>query len=77
MGLLQSRIHKQMLSVKVYNNLSVTHSLRVMLMAHPPIKEFQAHNIVDTCFAAVSYAARVTFYRTWRISPGIWLVFPT
>ena len=56
---------------------SISNSLRVMLMAHPPIKEFQAHNIVDTCFAAVSYAARVTFYSTWRISPGIWLVFPT
>ena len=57
---------------------TISNSLQViMLKAHPPIKKFQAHNIVDTCFAAVSYAARVTFYSTWRISPGIWLVFPT
>ena len=35
---------------------SISNSLRVMLKAHPPIKEFQAQNIVDTLFAA-SYAA--------------------
>jgi transposase InsO family protein len=27
---------------------SISNSLRVMLKAHPPIKEFQAQNIVDT-----------------------------
>ena len=35
---------------------SISNSLKVMLKAHPPIKEFQAQNIVDTCFAAASYA---------------------
>ena len=39
---------------------SISNSLRVMLKAHPPIKEFQAQNIVDTYFAAASYAARAT-----------------
>ena len=36
---------------------SICNSLRFMLRAHPPINEFQVQNIVDTCFAAVSYAA--------------------
>ena len=45
-----------------------------MLKAHPPIKEFQAQKIVDTCFAAASYAARATIYSTWSISPaGTWV----
>ena len=48
LGLLQSRIHKQMLSENVYINLSVTVYVRVMLKAHPPIKEFQVQNIMDT-----------------------------
>ena len=42
-----------------------------MLKAHPPIKEFQAQNIVDTCFVAASYAARATIYSTLHISQGI------
>ena len=46
---------------------SISNSLRVMLKAHPPIKEFQAQNIVDTCFADASYAARATIYSTLRI----------
>ena len=40
-----------------------------MLKAHPPINEFQAQNIVDTCFAAASYAARATIHSILRISP--------
>ena len=47
-----------------------------MLKAHPPIKEFQAQNIVDTLFAA-SYAARATISSTLPISSGIWLGFRT
>ena len=38
---------------------SISNSPRIMLKTHPPIKEFQAQNIVDTLFAA-SYAARTT-----------------
>ena len=45
-----------------------------MLKAHPPINDFQAQNIVDTCFAAASYATRDTIHSTLRISPGA-LVF--
>ena len=53
---------------------SISNSLRVMLKAHPLIKEFQAQNIfVDTCFAAASYAARASIYSTLRISPGTWV----
>ena len=44
-----------------------------MLKAHPPINEFQAQNIVDTCFAAASYAARATIHSILRISPGAWV----
>jgi transposase InsO family protein len=33
---------------------SISNSLRVMLKAHPPINEYQAQNIVDTCFATAS-----------------------
>ncbi len=45
-----------------------------MLKSHPPIKEFRAQNIVDTSFAAVSYAARATINSsTLRISPGTWV----
>ena len=35
---------------------SISNSLRVILKAHPPMNEFQAQNIVDTCFAAASYS---------------------
>ena len=52
---------------------SISNSLRVMLKAHPPINEFQAQNIVDTCFAAASYAARATIHSILRISPGAWV----
>ena len=62
-----------MLSVNVYINPSVIASLRVMLKAHPPMNEFQAQNIVDTCCAAASYAARSTIHSTLRISPGAWV----
>jgi len=44
-----------------------------MIKAHPPINEFQAQNIVDTCFTAASYAARATIYSKLRVSPGTWV----
>jgi transposase InsO family protein len=49
---------------------SISNSLRVMLKAHPPMNEFQAQNIVDTCFATASYAARTTIHSILRLSPG-------
>ena len=55
---------------------SISNSPKIMLNAHPPIKEFQAQNIVDTLFAA-SYAARATISSTLPISSGIWLGFRT
>jgi hypothetical protein len=78
MRLLQSIIHKQMHAICEHLHQSISYSLRVMLKAcsSPPIKEFQAQNIVDTCFAAASYGARATIYSTLRISPGRWLGFP-
>jgi hypothetical protein len=44
-----------------------------MLKAHPPMNEFQAQNIVDTCFATASYAAQTTIHSILRISPGSWV----
>ncbi len=52
---------------------SISNSLRVMLKAHPPMNEFQAQNILDTCFATASYAARTTIHSILRISPGAWV----
>ena len=53
---------------------SIHNSLRVMSKARPPINECQAQNIVDTCFAAASYAAQATIHSsTLHISAGAWV----
>ena len=35
---------------------------------------FQAQNIVDTCFATASHAARTTIHSILRLSPGAWVL---
>ena len=72
LGPLQSRIHKQMLSVNVYINLSVTIYVRVMLKAHPPIKEFQVQNIVDTSLLH-HLQLELLFIVHCVFSPGTWV----
>ena len=56
----------------VYINLSVTIYVRVMLKAHPPIKEFQVQNIVDTSLLH-HMQLELLFIVHCVFSPGTWV----
>ena len=51
---------------------SISNSLRVMLKAHPPIKEFQVQNIVDTSLLH-HMQLELLFIVHCVFSPGTWV----